>query len=200
MNGIDTVFIVLKRKQKDGPVIWDRNPAPPHMIVFKAAKYTIFSQTACCRGSGGVAKRGLDLCRETAALPGSIFYRKNRYTVTPTFKTPGKVKQQIDLCEKGLFFGNEILLFCVLSSLSHSCQIGLPKSLPDASQMPPKCSPCPCPLPYLPLPLPLLALAPCSSITNAVWSRTLESLFRRLFLDPIFMLMYTSSERNGNLL
>ena len=38
-------------------------------FVFRVPKVIlkIFPQTACCRGSGGVAKRGLDPCRERAA-------------------------------------------------------------------------------------------------------------------------------------
>ena len=58
---------------------------------FGTSPSRMIPQTACCRGSGGVGKRGLDPFRETAELPGSSFYCKNRYTVTPTFKTPGKV-------------------------------------------------------------------------------------------------------------
>ena len=57
----------------------------------------IVPQTAYCRGSGVVAKRGLDPCSETAKLPGSSFYCKNQYTVTPTFKTPGKVLKRMHL-------------------------------------------------------------------------------------------------------
>ena len=44
MNGIDTVFIVLKRMQKDGSVVRDRNRAPPHMIALKVARYTTFEK------------------------------------------------------------------------------------------------------------------------------------------------------------
>ena len=40
LNRIDTVFIVLKRMQKDGPVIRDRNRVLPHMIDLTVAKYT----------------------------------------------------------------------------------------------------------------------------------------------------------------
>ena len=48
-------------------------------------------QTACCRGSGGVGKRGLDPYGETALLPAPLFYCKHAIEMTPTFKTPGKV-------------------------------------------------------------------------------------------------------------
>ena len=49
-------------------------------------------QTACCRGSDGVGTRGLDPCRECAALPAS----------TPTFKTPGKVTKKRTVVVFGL--------------------------------------------------------------------------------------------------
>ena len=51
--------------------------------------YVYIPQTACCRGSDGVGTRGLDPCRECAALPAS----------TPTFKTPGKVTKKRTFAE-----------------------------------------------------------------------------------------------------
>ena len=41
MNGIDTVFIALKRMQKDGSEVRDGNRVPLHMIAFKVAQYSI---------------------------------------------------------------------------------------------------------------------------------------------------------------
>ena len=60
---------------------------------FGAAGALVKLVRACCRGSGGVALRGLDRSGETAELARSSFYSKNRYTVTPTFKTPGRVSK-----------------------------------------------------------------------------------------------------------
>ena len=74
-------------------------------------------------------------------LPFAIFYCKNRYTVTPTSKTPDKVNILIELLRKTLIFYIDILVFHSLSSLSHSWKLGLPRCLPDVSQMSPRCLP-----------------------------------------------------------
>ena len=85
--------------------------------------------------------RGLVRFRAAVALPPTIFYCNLQYLVIPTFKTPGKVKQIGELLQQTLILYNEILISHDFSSLSHSCQLGLPKCLPYVSQMLLRCLP-----------------------------------------------------------
>ena len=88
-------------------------------------------QTACCRGSGGVGKRGLDSFRETAELPGSSFYCKNAIEMTPTFKTPGKVTKKMQLRRKRMCFSMQncsFMIYPLLATLARQVS-------PNASQM-----------------------------------------------------------------
>ena len=81
-----SALIVLKVPHLDAAAIgYYEVPLDTHCL-WAAAPSTynqifLFAQTACCRGSGGVGKKGLERCRETSALPVRTFYCKNRYMV-----------------------------------------------------------------------------------------------------------------------
>ena len=56
-------------------------------------------------------------------------------------KTPRKIDDSGKFCQNTLFFFNEILLSYQFPLVRPSCELGLPKCLPNASQMSPKCFP-----------------------------------------------------------
>ena len=146
--------------------VWHRAQSGPFQVVRRC--YQVL-QTACCRGSGGVAKTGLDLYWEGAKLPAPLFCCKNRYTVTPTLKTQGKVNKKVNICEKRWFFQwSMTLLYVILSWPLLPDGSRLSKCLPDVSQTYVRClgklplalAACPLPFAHAASPLPL-ARAPC---------------------------------------
>ena len=86
--------------------------------------------------------------RGHSRLPFATFYCKNRYAVTPTFKTPGKVQMLMQLSRTTLVFTMKYCSFMVFlllatpgSQVSPNVSQMSPRCLRDVSQMSPRCLP-----------------------------------------------------------